>query len=67
MYIQSNKEIDKKVNVSKIANNINTVGDDSLSAAFSMMLLSVPRQTSLAVIASVRQCRAPSTYKLAAG
>jgi len=29
MYIHSNKGIDKKVNVSKIANNINTVGDDS--------------------------------------
>jgi len=29
MYIHSNKEIDKKVNVSKIANNINTMGDDS--------------------------------------
>jgi len=28
MYIHSNKEIDKTVNVSKIANNINTMGDE---------------------------------------
>ena len=28
MYIHSNNEIDKRINVSKIANNISTVGDD---------------------------------------
>jgi len=32
MFIHSNKEIDKKVNVSKIANNLNTLGDDSTEA-----------------------------------
>jgi len=32
MYTHSNKEIDKKVHISKIANNINTVGDDSTAA-----------------------------------
>jgi len=32
MYIHSNNEIDKKVNVSKIANNINTMGDKSTAA-----------------------------------
>jgi len=32
MYIHSNKEIDKKVNVCKIANNINTMGDNSTAA-----------------------------------
>jgi len=29
MYIHSNNEIDKKVNVSKTANSINTMGDNS--------------------------------------
>ena len=29
MYIHSNNEIDKRINVSKIANNISTMGDDS--------------------------------------
>ena len=28
MYIRSNNEIDKRINVSKIANNISTMGDD---------------------------------------
>ena len=28
MYIHSNNEIDNKINVSKIANNISTMGDD---------------------------------------
>jgi len=27
MYIHSNNEIDKRINVSKIANNISTMGD----------------------------------------
>ena len=30
--IHSNNEIDKKINVSKIANNISTMGDDSTAA-----------------------------------
>jgi len=30
MYIHSNNEIDKRINVSKIANNISTMGDDRL-------------------------------------
>jgi len=29
MYIYSSNEIDKRINVSKIANNISTVGDNS--------------------------------------
>jgi len=29
MYIHSNNEIDERINVSKIANNIRTMGDDS--------------------------------------
>ena len=32
MYIQSNNEIDKRINVSKISNNIRTMGDDSTAA-----------------------------------
>jgi len=41
MYIYSNKEIDKKVNVSKIANNINTMGDDSTEARCNSRLITV--------------------------
>jgi len=29
MYIHSSNEIDKRINISKIANNISTMGDDS--------------------------------------
>ena len=29
MYIHSNNEIDKRINVSKIANDISTLGDNS--------------------------------------
>ena len=32
MYIHRNNEIAKKINVSKIANNISTMGDDSTAA-----------------------------------
>ena len=32
MYIHRNNEIDKRINVSKIANNIRTMGDDSTAA-----------------------------------
>jgi len=32
MYMHSNNEIDKRINVSKIANNISTMGDDSTAA-----------------------------------
>jgi len=41
MYIHSNKEIDKKVNVSKIANYINTVSDDSTAAQCNSRLITV--------------------------
>jgi len=40
-YVHSNKEIDKKVNVSKITNNINTVGDDSTAALCNSRLITV--------------------------
>jgi len=33
MYIHSNNEIDKRINISKIANNISTMGDDSMQQA----------------------------------
>ena len=32
MYIRSNNEIDKRINVSKIANNISAMGDNSSAA-----------------------------------
>jgi len=32
MYIHRNNEVDKRINVSKIANNISTVGDNSTAA-----------------------------------
>jgi len=32
MYIHSNNEIDERINVAKIANNISTMGDDSTAA-----------------------------------
>jgi len=41
MYIHSNKEIDKKVNVCKIANNINTMGDNSTEARCNSRLITV--------------------------
>jgi len=41
MYIHSNKEIDKKVNVSKIAKNINTMGDNSTAARCNSRLITV--------------------------
>jgi len=41
MYIHSNNEIDKRINVSKIANNISTVGDDSTAAGCNSGLITV--------------------------
>jgi len=41
MYIQSNNEIDKKMNISKITNNINTVGDDTTAARCNSRLITV--------------------------
>jgi len=41
MDIHSNKETDKKVKVSKIANNINTGGDDSTAARCNSRLITV--------------------------
>ena len=41
MYIHSNNEIDKRANVSKIANNISTLGDDSTAAGCNSRLITV--------------------------
>ena len=41
MYIHSNNEIDKRINVSKIANNISTVGDNSTAAGCDSRLIAV--------------------------
>jgi len=39
MYIHRNNEIDKKINVSKIANNVSTMGDNSTAAGCNSSLL----------------------------
>jgi len=41
MYIHSNAEIDKRINVSKIANNISTLGDNSTAAGCNSRLITV--------------------------
>jgi len=41
MYIHSNNEIDKRINVSKTANNISTLGDNSTAAVCNSRLITV--------------------------
>jgi len=41
MYIHSSNEIDKSINVSKIANNINTMGNNSTAAGCDSRLVTV--------------------------
>ena len=41
MYIHSNNEIDKRINVSKIANNISTVGDNNIATWCNSRLITV--------------------------
>ena len=41
MYIHSNNEIDKRINVSKIANDISTLGDNSTAAGCKNRLITV--------------------------
>jgi len=41
MYIHKNSETDKKINVSKIANNISTMGDNSTPAECNSRLITV--------------------------
>jgi len=41
MYIQRNNEIDKRLNVSKIADNISTMGDNSTAARCNSRLITV--------------------------
>jgi len=41
VYIHSNSEIDKRINVSKIANDISTVGDDSTAVGCDSRLITV--------------------------
>jgi len=38
MYMHSNNEIDKRINVSKIANDMNTMGDNSTAAGNSRLI-----------------------------
>jgi len=44
MYIHRNDKIDKRINVSKIANNISTLGDNSTAAGCNSRLITVPVQ-----------------------
>ena len=41
MYIHNNNEIDKRINVSKIANNISTLGDNSTAVGCNSRLITV--------------------------
>jgi len=41
MYIHKNNEIDKRINVSKIANNISTLDDNSTAAGCNSRLITV--------------------------
>jgi len=41
MYIHRNNDTDKRINVSKIANNISTVGDNSTAARCNSRLITV--------------------------
>jgi len=41
MYIHSNNETDKRINVSKIANNISTLGENSTAAGCNSTLITV--------------------------
>ena len=41
MYIHGNNEIDKSLNLSKIANNISSMGDDSTAAGCNSRLITV--------------------------
>jgi len=41
IYIHRNNEIDKRINVSKIANNISTMGDNSTAARCNSRLITV--------------------------
>jgi len=41
VYIHSNNQIDKRINVSKIANNISTMGDNSTAAGCNRRLVTV--------------------------
>ena len=41
MYTHSNSEIDQRINVSKIANNISTMGDNSTAAGCNCRLITV--------------------------
>jgi len=41
MYIHRNNEIDKRINVSKVTNNIITLGDNSTAAGCNSRLITV--------------------------
>jgi len=41
MYIHRNNEIDKRIKVSKLANNVSTMGDNSTAAGCNSRLITV--------------------------
>jgi len=64
LYIHSNNEIDKRINVSKIANNISTLGDNSTAAGCNSRLniaITIPTTMESQLDASVPQMSSPQT------
>jgi len=57
MYIHSNIEIDKRINVSKIANDISTMGDNSTAAGCNSRLIAVLVAGFLAEFSKKNKCR----------
>ena len=54
MYIHSNNEIDKRINVSKIANDISTVGDNNTAAGCNSRLITVLVQNAHDIVSVTR-------------
>jgi len=52
MYIHRNDEIDKRINVSKILNNISTLGDNSAAAGCNSRLITVLVQHAHAIVST---------------
>jgi len=57
MYIHSNIEIDKRINVSKITNDISTMGDNSTAAGCNNRLIAVLVAGFLAEFSKKNKCR----------
>jgi len=55
MYIHRNNEIDKRINISKVANNISTVGDNSTAAGCNSRLITVLAQHAHNIVSITRK------------